>query len=123
MSVEKKRIRRQKIVFYTEQDIHEFLKKFFSTKSDGRSFRGIKMPVYKQGEKVRIMMFPDSAYWVHENVFYHAEVEDGEVITDTTRPVDTSTLTKEEMERMLTILDNLKKEETDESDGSGNSHV
>jgi hypothetical protein len=47
------------------------------------------------------------AYWVSNNTFYVADAFDGEVITETAKPVDVQSMSKLDVEKMLSILDSL----------------
>ena len=58
---------------------------------------------------VRVIKTPDSkAYWVKDNIFYCAQVVDGEFDPQEALPVDTTHLSKKEVDKLLHILDNLK---------------
>ena len=57
----------------------------------------------------RFVATPDKAYWVKDNIFYQAEVIDGEVSPTNAVPINTDGLSKIELEELLFILDSLKK--------------
>ena len=70
---------------------------------------------------VKIIVIDNKAYWVKENIFYTAETENGNIIPETARPVDTADMSKKDIDKMLFILDNLGKgKRRDDSSGSGN---
>lgn len=58
---------------------------------------------------VKVIRTPDNkVYWVENNKFYCAEIVDGEFNTNSGQPIDTANLSKQEVEDLLFILDNLK---------------
>ena len=61
-------------------------------------------------EIVRVAVYEDKAYWVHNNVFYESEIT-REPDWETARPIDTSKLSNKEMSKLLKVLDDLKDSE------------
>lgn len=57
---------------------------------------------------VKVMVIDDNAYWVKDNVFFTADVKDGSVMPETTRQVDTLDMSKQDIDKMIFILDKLK---------------
>jgi hypothetical protein len=57
---------------------------------------------------IRVAVYRDKAYWVHENVFYQSEVT-REPDFETTRPIDTMSMDPAELEELMGILDELEK--------------
>ena len=68
---------------------------------------------------VDVIIVDDKAYWVLNNVFYHADFINGSVSPETTAPVDTSNMSKEDVDKMLFILDKLGDGKTNDSGSSG----
>ncbi len=64
---------------------------------------------------VKIIVIEQKAYWVKDNIFYTAETRNGNIIHDTARPVDTSNMSKKDIDKMLFILDNLGRGNDDSS--------
>jgi len=60
-------------------------------------------------ETVKVAVYDDKAYWVHENVFYQAEVT-REPDFATAQPVDTMKMNQKELNKLLKVLDDLKEE-------------
>jgi hypothetical protein len=59
-------------------------------------------------EIIRVAVYDDKAYWVHNNVFYEAETT-REPDFDTARPIDVAALTSKDMRELFDILDELGK--------------
>ena len=56
---------------------------------------------------IRVIVFGSQAYWVSDNTFYVADALDGEVLTETAKPVDVENMSRGDVEKMLSILDSL----------------
>jgi hypothetical protein len=57
---------------------------------------------------IRVAILEKKAYWVHENIFYEAEVVDGQINNENAKPIDAHSLTQRELNKLLTILDSMK---------------
>ena len=69
---------------------------------------------------IDVLVTENYAYWVHENVFYRAVVEDGRVDRTTTSPIDIQNMSNEDVNKMMVILDKLKNRAKNENRGTGN---
>lgn len=58
-------------------------------------------------ETVRVAQYRDKAYWVHDNIFYEAELMK-EPDFSTAKPVDTMSMSPKQLNELLAILDELK---------------
>jgi len=63
---------------------------------------------YLEENAVNVVMEGDSIYWVQDNIFYTAQVIGDEVDQDSIQPINTESMSKSELEKMLFILDALK---------------
>ena len=65
----------------------------------------------EEGEEIiRIAMLDDKAYWVHDNIFYEADLIDGDPDIDNARPIDAINISDVEIDKLLYILDTLNDE-------------
>ena len=70
---------------------------------------------------IKIIIIDSKAYWVKDNIFYTAETENGNIIGETAKPVNTEEMSKKDIDKMLFILDNLGKgKNRDDSSSAGN---
>lgn len=69
---------------------------------------------------IDVLVTEDYAYWIHKNVFYRANVEDGEVNRSSASPINTSDMSDNELKKMLKILDKLTDRSKNEGRGAGN---
>lgn len=58
---------------------------------------------------IRVAVYDDKAYWVHDNVFYESDTVREPDFT-TARPVDTMSMSGKQINKLLSILDELKEQ-------------
>jgi len=61
-----------------------------------------------QKNMLRVVIAEGSAYWILNNVFYTANAINGRVDEETIKPLDIENMPTKELEKMLSILDDLK---------------
>lgn len=72
-----------------------------------------KEKIMSQSEKhisnnmIKIIVIDEKAYWIKDNTFYTAEMKNGVVLAETVQQIDTSKMSKDELDKMLAIVDNL----------------
>lgn len=72
-----------------------------------------KEKIMSQSEKhishnmIKIIVIDEKAYWIKDNTFYTAEMNNGVVLAETAQQIDTSKMSKDELDKMLEIVDNL----------------
>lgn len=115
----RRKISRKKII-YRQSDTHNFLKEFFSrdTEMENKTTQSKKRQE-ERGTKI-IVTEDDKAYWVIDNIFYTTNVINGRPDFDNAKPIDTSNMSKKELDKMLFILDNLGRGDKNERGSSGN---
>jgi hypothetical protein len=69
---------------------------------------------------IKVIIMDDQAYWIKDNTFYTADMIHGNVDKETTRVVDTMTMNKVQLDKMIFIIDRLREEAFDDRWGSGN---
>jgi len=107
-------------VVYRQSDMHQMLKIFFNKNLNNAS--GLTSQLKKRTEEkiTKVIILDDSAYWVSDNVFYVGLAVNGEVKPETAVPLDTSELSKTDIDKLLFILDTLKDGKTNDSGSTGN---
>ena len=60
---------------------------------------------------VRVLIVEGKAYWTKNNVFYVADIINGDIDKDNAQVVDTMGMSKVELDKMLFIIDQLRKGE------------
>jgi hypothetical protein len=106
-------------VFYRQSDMHVLLKTFFSRDINLEN-KPSQIDIRNQKNMVKVIAIDEKAYWVSDNIFYVADLINNEPDFSTTRPVDTSNMSKTDIDKMLFILDNLGRGNDNDSSSSGN---
>jgi hypothetical protein len=83
------------------------LKYFFSLDIQDTPKSSSQLTKRLEKDMIRVIVMGSQAYWVSNNTFYVADAFDGEVITETAKPVDVQSMSKLDVEKMLSILDSL----------------
>jgi hypothetical protein len=102
---------------YRQSDIHKILKPFYSTKLK-KNNKKTQMDEMLEKNSVKVIVLDDKAYWVFKNAFYTADFVDGDVDPETTTAIDTSDMSKKDIEKMLFILDKLGDGNNNDSGGT-----
>jgi hypothetical protein len=105
---------------YSQSDIHNLLKYFFSLNIDNSEKPPSQLTKRKEKDMIKVIVMGNLAYWVSENIFYVAEAVDGEVVPETAEPVDTNSMSRRDLDKMLFILDSLKNGKKNDSSSAGN---
>jgi hypothetical protein len=110
-----------KSIEYTQSNIHQIVKRFIP--KDFFELPRVVSQSTKHVDKntIKVIVLEDEAYWVHENMFYMAEMVNGLVDSETVKPVDTNNMSNRDIDKMLFILDSLKNGNSDDSSGTWNN--
>lgn len=106
---------------YRQSTLHQIAKLILPTNAE---LIGNKISQHKKhidSKTVRVLTTPEhKAYWVKDNKFYWADVENGEFNPELGTEISTESLSKKEIEKLLFILDNLNKGNENDSGSSRN---
>ena len=116
----KKRKKSFNKVLYRQSDMHNILKDFFFKDIFDDKVVISQSKIWKEKQTTRVVIIDQKAYWVSNNMFYVGDTVDGKVRPETGRPLDTTKMSKREVDKMLFILDNLKNGKLNDSGSTGN---
>lgn len=105
---------------YRQSDIHSLMKYFFSLNINNNEKPPSQLTKRRERDMIKVIVMGNLGYWVSENIFYVAEAIDGEVIPQTAKPVDTNSMSRKDLDKMLFILDSLKNGKKNDSSSAGN---
>lgn len=91
---------------YSQTEIHNTFKKYHDIKKETEK-KESQLSNRVDNNSINVVILEDKAYWVTNNIFYNADFVNGKVSTETIKPIDTSNLSKLEVDKMLFILDKL----------------
>lgn len=104
----KKRIRMKRVAF-RQSMLHHVINSIVPHQPKFRQSKDTQSSIYQRKGKLRFIQAPNNkAYWIENNVFYSAEIVNGEFDPTTAQPVDTINASKKEIKELLFILDNLR---------------
>lgn len=112
------------ILPFRQSTIHNFGKIYMPTNEQfNKAFKNISNNMNSHPSslnKIKVIVFGNTAYWVHENIFYSAEIDEfGEIKTENARPIEVDGMSEKEIDLLMSILDDLRGDENDGS-SSGN---
>jgi hypothetical protein len=107
-------------VLYRQSDMHNILKDFFFKDIGNDKVFTSQSTLWKEKQTTRVVILDEKAYWISNNIFYVGESVNGKVKPETGQPLDTSNMSKKEIDKMLFILDNLKNGKINDSGSAGN---
>ena len=120
----KKRIAFLKKIKYRQSDIHEMIKNVIPKQRFDKPKFITQSQKHVQKNMLRVVIEKNKAYWILNNVFYTADAIGGRVDENTARPLDVENMSKVELDKMLSILDDLKQGVgPDDSGSTGNKRV
>ena len=72
---------------------------------------------------LRVLVLDGNAYWIANNIFYTADIINGDIDKDNARQVDTMTMDKVQLKKMMFIIEKLTEGLENDSRNSGNEGV
>jgi len=118
--INKKRSNTFNKILYRQSDMHNILKEFFFKDIFDNKVVISQSKIWKEKQTTRVVIIDQKAYWVSNNMFYVGDTVDGKVRPETGKPLDTTKMSKKEIDKMLFILDNLKNGKLNDSGSAGN---
>jgi hypothetical protein len=105
---------------YSQSNIHMMIKDFLPKEVYEKPKQNSQALNHIEKSSVKVFFIGEKAYWVSNNTFYCASTVGNAVDIETAAPVDTSDMSKKDIEKMLFILDNLKNGNSDDNSSAGN---
>jgi len=121
--IKTKGTKRTKKIEYRQSDIHMVVKKFINPVSYDHPSRQSQSEKHAEKNSVKVIFVDDKAYWVSNNVFYCADVDNGNVDTESAKPIDVYNLDKNDIKKLLFILDKLGDGSSNDSGSSGDKRL
>lgn len=106
----KLRIEGVRSVMKSQSAIHNKTKQF-SPPSEIKTKSASQSRNYVSEKLLKIIAVDGKAYWIKDNKFFTAKMIDGKINHDTTEEVNTINMSKDDLDKMLFIIDSLKDDE------------
>lgn len=109
---------------FRQSTIHGFVRRYMPTNGEITELietgKSIMNHPSNDKNKVKVIVMGNTAYWIHNNQFYSSSLtENGEIDMDAAKPVTADGMSKEEIDVLMNIVDDLRSREDDGS-SSGN---
>jgi hypothetical protein len=110
-----------KPIRYSQSHLHSLIYPLLPKNKKIKPNRKSQSTIHEAKNNIRVIIMNNVAYWIKDTTFYMAEVNiDGSVNKDTTQRVDTATMNKVQLDKMLFIVDKLREGTFDDSGSAGN---
>jgi hypothetical protein len=120
----KKRGRFLSKIRYRQSNIYEMVKDVIPKEMFDKPKVITQSQKHVQKNMLKVVITEGRAYWILDNVFYTANAINGRVDESTVEPLDIESLSKKDLSKMLSILDDLRKGmESNDSGSAGNNGV
>jgi hypothetical protein len=93
---------------YRQSSIYEMVKNIVPKQRFDKPKVITQSQKHIQKNMLRVVIAEGSAYWILNNVFYTANAINGRVDEETIKPLDIENMPTKELDKMLSILDDLK---------------
>lgn len=105
---------------YSQSHIHSIVFPLLPKNKIIKKIKKTQSLMHHKKTTLKVIIMDNRAYWIKDNAFYTADMSvDGTVNKDTTRLVDTTTMSKVQLDKMLFIVDRLSEGNLNDSGGSG----
>ena len=109
---------------YRQSSIYEMVKDVIPKQRFDRPKVITQSQKHIQKNMLRVVIAEGNAYWILNNVFYTANAINGRVDEETIKPLDIENMPVKELDKMLSILDDLKQGVgPNDSSGTGNKGI
>jgi hypothetical protein len=109
---------------YRQSNIYEMIKDVIPKEMFDKPKVITQSQKHVQKNMLKVVITEGRAYWILENVFYTANAINGRVDESTVEPLNIENLSKKDLSKMLSILDDLRKGmKSNDSGSSGNNSV
>ena len=107
-------------IFYRQSHIHKMISNFIIQEKQNKVSPLTQSIKRNRENTIKVIIIDDAAYWIKDNTFYTAVVDEyGVVDKETTRIVDTMTMNSVELDKMLFIMDKLREGLDNDSGSTG----
>lgn len=106
---------------YSQTHIHSLIRPLLPTIEELKTLRRSKTQTRKHvnNTHIKVLIIDNHAYWTKDNVFYVADIVDGDIDKDNAKVVDTMGMNKVELDKMMFIIDQLNEGKDNDRGSAG----
>lgn len=109
-----------KPIRYSQSHIHSLISPLLPKGPQPKKIKKTQSTIHEAKNNIKVIIMDNSAYWIKDNAFYTADMSiDGTVNKESTRRVDTDSMSKVQLDKMLFIIDKLREGTLDDSGSAG----
>jgi len=118
-----KQLKNQKrtVVRYSQSHIYSVIAPMMFGFNGAIPKRSTQSSNYQEEAYIRVVIVDGKAYWIKQNTFLSGDDVDGTVDRESTKEVDTMSMSDVELKKMLVIVETLREGEGNDSGGTGKS--
>lgn len=105
---------------YSQRNIHYIVRPFLPPIIETKKIGKTQSRKHFDKTNVRIVIVAEEAFWIKDNTLYTAKMTDEGLDKETTSVVDTMSMDKVQLDKMLFIIDQLRDGKTNDSWSPGN---
>lgn len=94
-------------ITYSQSHIHNLINPFLPDNSELVLLKPTQATKHMEETQLRVIIVEDKAYWIKDNDFFVADLIDGLVDRESARLVDTMSMSKVELEKIIFIVEKL----------------
>jgi hypothetical protein len=95
-------------ITYRQSSVYELVKNFIPEDINKKQNKITQLEKHIEKTNMKVVIVEGQAYWILNNVFYTGDLANGILVQESSRKVDTSNMSQEEIDKMLFILDHLR---------------
>lgn len=104
---------------YSQSHIHNLIEPFIPTNSELMGYKKTQARKHLDNTFIRVVFLEGKAYFIKDNVFYVADVVDGDVDKTTAKQVDTMSMDTVQLNKIKFIVEKLTEGKIDDSGSAG----
>ena len=104
---------------YSQSHIHSIVSPLLPPVSEFRKPLVSQATKHYDSVNVKVIILGHTAFWIKDNVFYTANIDEDGIDKESTKVVDTMSMDKVQLDKMLFILDQLRDGEVNDSGSTG----
>jgi hypothetical protein len=95
-------------ITYRQSAVYEMIRDFIPDDINKTQTKQTQLDKHIEKTNMKVVIVEGQAYWILENVFYTGDMVDGAIVPESSRKVDTSSMSQQEIDKMLFIVDHLR---------------
>ena len=105
---------------YSQTYIYEIVKPLLPPPMSIKKPRVSQSARHEEKTNIKVIILDRKAYFIKDGAFYCADIDGANIDRETAKLVDTMSMSRVQLDKMLFIMDKLREGKTDDSGSAGN---